>query len=337
MSLEFDLDFPRAWGPVPVSGGFRFELEDFQVDEVLGFEPSGSGEHWLVQLRKRGDNTDWVARELAHLAGVAVRDLGYAGRKDRRAVTSQWFSIYQPKGPEPQWQRLADKGLELIKVAQHDRKLRLGQHAGNRFAIRLRQLEPLLSETRERTREEMRDLLSARLHRLVEQGVPNYFGEQRFGRGAGNLIRAQTQLMQGKTIRNRRERSMALSAARSWLFNRVLSERVRQGNWQAPLSGEPADVTTGPLWGRGRPLAQHDALALEKAVLAPWAKWCHALEHLGLKQERRALVLRPLGMEWAWEKEDLWLRFDLPPGCFATVVLREVAELRQEYNGATVL
>lgn len=320
-SLEFDLNFPRAWGSLPMSGGFRCQLEDFQVDEVLGFEPSGLGEHWLVQLRKRGDNTDWVARELAQLAGVSVRDLGYAGRKDRRAVTSQWFSIYQPKGPEPRWDELKDKGLELLKVARHDRKLRHGQHASNRFAIRLRQLEPLVPEARER--------LGARLQQLAEQGLPNYFGEQRFGRDGGNLHRAQTQLMQGKPIRNRRDRSMALSAARSWLFNWVLSERVRQGNWHTPLSGEPADTATGPLWGRGRPLSQSVTLALEEAALAPWASWCHALEHLGLKQERRALVLKPLGMTWGWEGEDLWLHFGLPPGCFATAVLREVAELRQ--------
>ena len=308
-----------------MSGGFRCEFEDFQVDEVLGFEPSGSGEHWLVQLRKRGDNTDWVARELANLAEVPVKDLGYAGRKDRRAVASQWFSIYQPKGPEPQWERLADMGLELMKVARHDRKLRLGQHVGNRFAIRLRQLEPLLSETREHTR----DLLSARLHRLAEQGVPNYFGEQRFGRGAGNLLRAQTQLMQGKTIRHRRDRSMALSAARSWLFNRVLAQRVRQGNWQVTLTGEPADTATGPLWGRGRALSQQDTLALEETALAPWSHWCYTLEYQGLKQERRALVLKPLSMDWDWDGKDLWLRFGLPPGCFATAVLREIAQLRQ--------
>jgi len=333
MPPEFDLNFPRAWGPVPVSAGFRSELEDFQVDEVLGFEPSGSGEHWLVQLRKRGDNTDWVARELAQLSGVAVRDVGYAGRKDRRAVTSQWFSIYQPKGAEPQWQQLGDRGLELLKLARHDRKLRLGQHAGNRFAIHLRQLEPLMPEAR--------TLLSERLRRLAEQGLPNYFGEQRFGLGAGNLHRAQTQLIQGKPIRNRRDRSMALSAARSWLFNRVLSERVRQGYWQTPLNGDPSDAASGPLWGRGRPLPRGDTLALEEAVLAPWANWCHALEHLGLKQERRALVLKPLRMDWDWEGKDLWLRFDLPPGCFATAVLREVAELRQVreqvVSGAIVL
>jgi len=326
MPPEFDLNFPRAWGSLPVSGGFRSELEDFRVDEVLGFEPSGSGEHWLVQLRKRGDNTDWVARELAQLVGVSVRDLGYAGRKDRRAVTSQWFSIYQPKGAEPQWQQLSDRGLELLQLARHERKLRLGQHLGNRFAIRLRQLEPLVPEARTR--------LSARLHCLAEQGLPNYFGEQRFGRNAGNLHRAHTQLMQGKAIRNRRDRSMALSAARSWLFNRVLAERVRQGNWQAPLDGDPADAASGPLWGRGRPLSRGDTLALEETVLAPWSNWCHTLEHLGLKQERRALVLRPLGMAWDWEGNDLWLRFELPPGCFATAVLREVAELRQKLRQA---
>lgn len=315
----FDLNFPRAWGPPPVSAGFRTEPEDFQVDEDLGFTPEGEGEHWLVQVRKRGDNTAWVAGQLARLAGISSRDVGYCGMKDRRAVTSQWFSLYCPKGTEPDWSALGSESLTLLKVTRHNRKLRRGQHRANHFAIRLRSVTPLGTDGLA--------ALDTRLQTLVTQGLPNYFGEQRFGREAGNLTRAQAWLVDNQGIRDRQQRAMAMSAARSWLFNQVLAERVTRGDWQTPLPGEPLEEASGPLWGRGRPLVTGEALEREALVLAPWQQWCAGLEHVGLNQERRSLQLRPEGLSWEWEGQDLWLRFGLPPGTFATAVLRELSEL----------
>lgn len=316
---DFDLNFPRAWGSPPVSAGFRTEPEDFQVDEDLGFIPDGEGEHWLVQVRKRGDNTAWVAGQLARLAGISIRDVGYCGMKDRRAVTSQWFSLYRPKGPEPDWSALDGESITLLRVARHNRKLRRGQHRANHFAIRLRSVTPLGTDGLAS--------LESRLQTLFTDGLPNYFGEQRFGREAGNLTRAQAWLVDNLRIRDRQQRAMAMSAARSWLFNQVLAERVTRGDWQAPLPGEPLEEASGPLWGRGRPLVSGEALEREASVLAPWQPWCAGLEHVGLNQERRALRLRPEGLAWEWEGLDLWLRFSLPPGTFATAVLRELSEL----------
>ena len=120
---------------------------------------------------------------------------------------------------------------------------------------------------------------------------------------------------------------MALSAARSWLFNQVLSARVEQDNWRTALSGDPHEYPTGPMWGRGRSLAVQQTLDLETQTLAPWASWCSGLEHVGLQQERRPLVLQPQEASWRWLEQDLEVSFTLEPGAFATSVLREIATL----------
>lgn len=311
---DFSLDFPYAYGAPQASAQFRVEPEDFRVDEVLGFEPSGQGEHWLLHIRKRGENTAWVAEQLARLAGVSERDVGYCGRKDRQAVTSQWFSVYLPRQTLPDWQALNSESVQILASGRHERKLRRGGHAANRFVIRLRHVSSV-SDT------------SQRLERLFAQGVPNYFGEQRFGSQCSNLHRASALLVERRNIRNRTQRSMALSAARSWLFNQVLSARVEQGNWRTALPGDPHQHATGPMWGRGRSLAVQQTLDLETQTLAPWASWCSGLEHVGLQQERRPLVLHPQEASWRWLEQDLEVSFTLEPGAFATSVLREIATL----------
>lgn len=323
MSREFSLDFPRAYPATNMTADFRLAPEDFQVEEDLGFAPAGEGEHWLLQIRKRGTNTAWLASQIARVAGVDDRDLGFCGRKDRHAVTSQWFSVYRPKGDKPQWHILENDDIQLLQVARHNRKLRRGDHLGNRFVIRLRNLQcpdrPALEQT---------------LARVFASGVPNYFGEQRFGRDAGNLHAARQLLSSGgwrRRHRGQQGREMALSAARAWLFNQVLAERVRRDNWQVPLPGEPQPEATGPLWGRGRDRGP----ALEAEVLAPWSDWCDMLEHTGMVQERRALALQPSRGRWHWPAEDcLELVFTLGRGEFATALLRELGELHNCAGGA---
>lgn len=319
-NTDYDLNFPYALGPPGVEAQLKASAEDFRVDEVLDITPGEEGEHWLVQLRKRGDNTAWVAGQLAALVNISPKDVGYCGLKDRHAVTSQWFSLYQPRGAEPDWASLESEGrLHILQTGRTPRKLRRGQHRANDFVIRLRQLTGLNDETKVQ--------LDTRLALIAEQGVPNYFGAQRFGRQAGNLTRAQTLLVEGRRIRDRQQRSMALSAARSWLFNQVLSARVARGDWRTPLPGDPETAVSGPLWGRGRALSGDETLALEEAVLAPWSAWCAALEQVGLKQERRPLVLQPEAFAGQWRGDDLELHFRLPPGTFATSVLRELVRV----------
>jgi tRNA pseudouridine13 synthase len=323
----YDLNFPFAYGGPKAEADFRCSPEDFFVDEQLGFELSGEGEHVYLHLQKRGDNTEWLARQIAKLADVQPMDVGYCGLKDRHAVTRQWFSVYLPKGAEPQWETLNSDTVKLLSVARHRQKLRRGQHRSNRFEICLRNLSGEVSEET--------------LQAVFEQGVPNYFGEQRFGHGGNNLVDANIFLHGERKIKNRQRRGMLMSAARSWLFNLVLGERIRQesetwrqANEGEALSVEEETVAAGPLWGRGRSLVSGETLAFEEGVLDPWKSWCEALEHVGLDQQRRALNLRPIDGSWQWldpregdAHTGLRLSFELPPGTYATAVLRELSRL----------
>ncbi len=316
----------------------RREPADFRVDEILGFEPSGSGEHAFLDIEKTAANTEWVARQLARALGVAPLAVGFSGLKDRHAVTRQAFTVHLGKRAEPDWHALAIPGVRIVSVTRHARKLKRGVHRGNRFLIRLRDVRG--------ERERVPEVLDA----LRTQGVPNYFGEQRFGRDAGNLDLAR-QLFAGARL-PREQRGMALSAARSQLFNAVLAQRVQAATWNRALDGEvwmldgthsvfgpePFDAAlaqrlqaldihpTGPLWGRGE-LRSGDAVrALEQAVAGQCAELAQGLESAGLEQQRRALRLLPKDLVATWADGDLTLGFALEAGAFATTVLRELAE-----------
>lgn len=330
-SRQFTLDFPRALGEPLGSALFRQHPEDFQVTERLGFEPSGEGEHLCLYVEKRGQNTRWVAGMLADYFGVDEMAVSYCGMKDRHAVTRQWFSVHLPgtqEDPAISEPKLSD--CKILTIARHHKKLRRGMHADNHFVIRLRQLEGDIPA------------MEQRLGVIAAQGVPNYFGEQRFGREGGNLLEADRQLKSRAAESQQRRRKsrqpasrggMYLSAARAYLFNLVLAERVRQGSWNLSMDGEVDP--SGPLWGRGRSQAPEQVRELESQVLQPWQDWCHGMEFSGLSQERRPLLLMPGEFSWQWlnqpetEQDDLELSFSLPTGCFATALLREVAELQQ--------
>ncbi len=317
----WSLDWARALGGATIHADFRSCPEDFQVDEMAAPEEGNEGEHVYLRIQKRTANTNWVAEQLARLAGVRVRDVGFYGLKDRHALTTQWFSVWLGQKPEPQWQALNSEAITLLDHRRGARKLRRGDHSGNRFAILLRNIHG--------DRSAAEQVLTQ-----LEHGVPNYFGEQRFGRN-GNNLETVRQLVAAPDVRRRvapAQRKFALSAARSWLFNQVLAGRVRQGDWYQRLVGEPQQLPTGPLWGRGRNLATLDQLALEQLLLTPWSAWCEWLEHCGLHQERRALVLRPAAFSYTWQENNLFLQFTLPPGSFATALLREVAELTSVPN-----
>lgn len=322
--MTFSLDFPHLQEAPASSAVFRSSVQDFRVIEELGFEPSGAGDHSLLHVRKRGENTQWLAERIADFASVDKRDVGFCGLKDRWAETSQWFSVYKPKGDEPDWTAFAaetEADIDLLAASRHHQKLRRGMHVRNRFIIRLTELQAA---------EDLPERLNA-----VSQGVPNYFGEQRFGREGNNLNKAAEWLEQGKRIKARNLRGLVTSAARSWLFNQVLAHRVKMGNWNHTVSGDvltDEHLPTGPLWGRGRSPAQDEAAALEQAALAPWEQWTHGLEYCGLNQERRPLVLMPQGFEWQLEEGVLTVAFGLPPGQFATAVLREIANVQTPFS-----
>ena len=335
-------EMPRCCGNPLGMGVMRSSADDFQVDEVLGFEADGEGEHLLVQVRKRDSNTHWVAGQLARAAGIPPRDVSYAGLKDRHAVTTQWFSLLMTGKETPDWSGLPADAIEIMAVHRHRRKLRIGALRGNRFQIVLREL------TADRA------ALETRLQELRKTGMPNYFGEQRFGHDYQNLQQFDQVLSTDRRRMDRKLRGLLISAARSQLFNEVLAERIALGNWDRPLAGEyfmlegsrsgfagdPDDSAletrcltqdihpTGPLWGRGRPPVTAEAASLEERVLAPFDAWRNGLEHLGLMQERRPLRVRLADLDWQFlDGETLALNFFLPAGSFATVLLRELMEI----------
>jgi len=329
---------PFAHGGPPIAGRLRAEPGDFRVDEELGFEPSGAGEHAFLFVEKIEANTEWVARRLAEKAGVAPMNVGYAGLKDRHAITRQSFSVHLPGRPDPDWSALAIPGVRVLAASRHDRKLKRGVHRGNRFRIRVRDVDG------------DRGAVEQRLALIRERGVPNYFGEQRFGRDAGNIAQARAYFAGTRMRRN--ESSLAISAARSLLFNAVLAQRVADGSWDSALDGEvwmlagthsifgPEPWTvdlarrlaafdidpTGPLVGAGELRTTGTVRALEDAAIAPHRDLADGLAQAGLGQQRRSLRLRVEGLAHEWEGDGaLVVEFRLPAGSFATVVLRELS------------
>lgn len=338
----FSLDWAYAGGVPGCHGAIRTTPEDFQVDELLGYEPDGEGNHVLLHLRKRNTNTEWLARQLAEFAGVEVKEVGYAGLKDRHAVTSQYFTVPLPRHRELDWSQLNNDEVAVLAVTRHGRKLQRGGLRENGFTLTLRALHGDCAA------------LEDRLTRITREGVPNYFGEQRFGRDGNNLQMAQRMFCGELQERDRHKRGLYLSAARAWLFNRVLSHRVADGSWLQPLPGEALiqpysrsalslrvisdeireRIAKGflqpsaPLWGRGASSALAEAVALEHEALRGEELFMQGLEQAGLEQERRALCLRPKGIAWQRVATDaLELRFILPPGSYATAVLRELLQV----------
>ncbi|HEY0502791.1 MAG TPA: tRNA pseudouridine(13) synthase TruD [Lysobacter sp.] len=340
-------ELPRALGESVLTARMRSQPEDFFVEELPGFEPSGSGEHLLLTVEKRGLNTAFVARHLAQWAGVGEVAIGYAGLKDRHAVTRQRFTVHLPKKVAPDLAALGfekdGERLSVVDHAWHAKKLPRGALAGNRFVLVLRDVAG------------EREAIEARLREIAGRGVPNYFGEQRFGREGDNVANALA-MFAGRRVR-REQRTLLISAARSELFNRVLSRRVETGSWDRPLEGdvwmldgsrsvfgpEPLDATleqrvaafdihpTGPLWGRGELRTQGAVAALEHEALATDEALAlrAGLEAEGLRQERRALRLRSDALTWQWRDDDvLEVSFGLPAGAYATVVLAELGDVQ---------
>ncbi len=312
--------WPSAYPASGASATLKLLNEDFTVTELPLQLPSGAGEHIWLDVEKNGANTAFVAQQLAEAAGVQEWDVGYAGLKDRYAITRQWFSIYFPKGETPDLTQLQHPEFKVLSQSRHVKKLRPGDLQGNRFRIVLRDVAG------------ERDLIEANLKAVASQGVPNYFGAQRFGHDGGNVEQGRAMLAREIRVRNPKKKGIYLSAVRSFVFNEVLALRIQQGLWGKTLPGDVMDETgqpTGPLWGRGRVVTTDEAQALENGVAERNAILCDGMEHAGLDQARRALVARPADMSWEWQQADqqadqLVLTFSLPAGTYATAVLSEI-------------
>lgn len=329
-------DWVRAFGPPVVQGHIRQSTSDFEVTEDLGYELSGDGEHDFLQIEKEDANTAWVAGRLARHASVRESDVGYAGLKDRRALTRQWFSVRRPSAAGTDWDTFDEPGTRILEKSRHSRKLKRGALRGNSFRIAIRDVDAAEEPVNER------------LQLIKQAGVPNYFGEQRFGRN-GNNLQLASELFAGKRL-PRNKRSIALSAARSFLFNHILQQRVLDSSWNHLVVGECAcldgsnsifpvealdeelrrrcaelDIHPGgAMWGKGESRCGGDILSLEQSVTAPFPEFTKGLE-AHMDQSRRPLRLALRDLAWKLEEQTLWLEFSLPRGGYATAVLREIA------------
>lgn len=329
--------WPYAYGGPTACGDIKTFPDDFIVEEFLSFTPEGSGEHVFLHIEKVGENTEYVARLLARHAGVRQRDVSYAGMKDRHGRTRQWFSVWLPGKEDPDWSGVETDKLKILETVRHARKLKRGVLAGNRFTLVVRNWQG------------DQEVAEQQLHLIQQYGFPNYFGEQRFGHQGRNVEKAVA-MFQGAKVK-REQRSIYLSAARSFLFNKILAERIETQVWDKALPGdvfklnqtnshfggqlidqalidrlESGDIhPTGMLWGKGSSGVTDEALALEEKLLGMYPELADGLLKEGLEADRRALRVRPDGLVWSFLPDQLLsLGFFLPAGCYATGLLREI-------------
>lgn len=330
------LDWPRAFGGPAGQGSIKVQPEDFQVDEILGFEPEGQGDFLWMQWRKSSTNTRWLAGQLASFAGLPESQVGHAGLKDRHAVTIQWFSLALSQSREPDWTQLEIPDCQLLRTARHSRPLRPGDHEANAFVIRIRNFQGDLGR------------FGQIFEAIKTQGFPNWFGEQRFGHEGSNLEGARSWFA-GEARPMRKEQGFLLSAVRGLLFNQVLAKRIEAGCWHRPVEGDLMEAAdghvfalprldeavlqqcecqeagpTGPLYGAGEPRPRLAALALEQEALSQSGFWRKGLERERLRAARRPLRARMLDAYWQQQGADLVLSFRLGTGSYATALLHEL-------------
>ncbi len=329
----------RAFGS-DAAGCIKQQVEDFQVTEQLGFELNGAGKHQWLYIQKVDLNTLAVAQHLAKSCQQKLADVGYSGLKDKRAITRQWFSLPASLS-DSDIAALETEQIEVVCTTQHTAKLKRGTHKDNSFEIILRGVQGKAAN------------IESLLEQIKLRGVPNYFGSQRFGHNGNNLTGA-LRMFEDKNRPDKMARGLFLSAARSYLFNLMLQQRVKEDSWNRPTQGDvmildgsnsffvPEQIDeaicqridamdihpSAALWGKGR-LASADKIAeIEQGVANAHLQFAEGLCAFGLKQARRALRLVPSKLAWQWLDSDvLKLRFTLRKGTFATSLLREVVKI----------
>ncbi len=328
------------------SATFKASPDDFKVDEQLAFDLSGTGEHLFLHIEKRGLNTEELVRSLARELKKPIKSIAYAGLKDRQALTTQWLSIHCPGEDIPHANVLQGMNWRVIDSGRHLKKLKIGGLASNRFTLILRDvIHP--------------QAIEARLELINKHGVPNYFGPQRFGHNGQNIEKAQAMLLNGQRVKDRFLRGIYYSAARSLLFNTILSKRVLNNNWNKAIIGDVMQLTgtksifspemndpslqaridahdispTAPLWGKGIERLSHEALELQQIALEGLNQWCEALELHGLERMYRSQILHVNHLTWQWQDAQcLTISFELPPGAYATSVLRELINTEEHHE-----
>ncbi|RPG46704.1 MAG: tRNA pseudouridine(13) synthase TruD [Gammaproteobacteria bacterium TMED163] len=329
-----------ATGKPELLARIKQHWDDFRVDEELGFAPTGAGEHLLLRIEKAGQSTTEVARQISSTLGISDSDIGYSGMKDRQARTRQWFSIRLDQAAEAELGRLQSDQLQILEQSRNQRKLQIGAHKANHFQLILREVMGVNASGAEPPATNAEASLDRKLQTLAHQGVPNYFGSQRFGRDLSNLHQVRellrTEASQAVATRNRyrhkRKRSMLYSAARAYLFNQLLSARITRGNWASYVDGDVLNLNhtkrcflvepgawgpelqqrldeldihiTGLLPGRidskDRYVTRGQSADTEKAVCKEFAELVTGIEQQGLSAARRPLRFQVQQLQWQW-------------------------------------
>lgn len=338
--------------PTITNAVFKQTPDDFIVTERMDIAFDGEGEHLWLCLKKINMNTVFVARLLSKWAQIPVRDVGYSGLKDRRAKTYQWYSLRLPKKNKPNTDFndfIADKlqpdeHIQILQTHWHGRKLNRGTHNANHFMITLKDVQG------------DQNAIEAQLSDIAQQGVPNYFGEQRFGRDGNNLNKADdffTKILTSNKPykphkKDIEQHGLLISTARSYLFNQILALRVANDTWNKGMAGDVFNLEgtasvfsakldddirvrlenkdihpTITLYGVGDNKVSGDALTLENQIFCAekYNTLTQGLKKIGVKSSKRATRLLVSDMHWQWTGNDLQLSFELPKGAFATVVL----------------
>ncbi len=342
-SLEWRLPYLTAELP-GVGGHIRQQPEDFVVEEVPAYAPIGKGEHTYIRVEKRGLSTFALVQQLAEELGVRRRDIGYAGLKDTWAVTRQTLSVWNV--PPARAEALTLENARVLWARRHTNKLRTGHLRGNRFTLRIRDVHP-----------EAEARAAPILEMLAARGVPNGYGEQRFGNRGDNhwtgwaLVRHDRPALEARGVAHLsyRKRRFFVSAFQSALFNRYLAERMAQGTMDDLLHGDLAkkhdtggiftveDVAverpripaweisaTGPLYGYKMMEPKYEAAALEATLLRRYELTPDDFAPVKAPGTRRHLRYRPEDLEWRIEDEGLIVSFFAPSGSYATLLLREL-------------
>ncbi len=330
------------FGKPTQAGRLKAEFADFIVKEELGYDLSGDGEFVAVKIRKTDANTLFVGEKLAEFAGISAKNMSYAGLKDRHAVTEQWFCLHLAGKETPDFSQFQLDSVEIIAVTRHNRKIRVGSLAGNHFELLLREVKKS-------------DDLTARLQQIQAVGFPNYFTEQRFGRDGHNLTQAQRWAKGEISVKDRKKRSFYLSAARSEIFNLVVSNRIELGLTQQVLENDLMQLAGSNSWfvAKAEELAElNKRLDLQDILLtAPLVgensttqivseyEQKIVVEHQDLlalmakermNSARRAMFCKPQHFEWLFEEEGLRLKFFLDAGSYATALVRELIQIEDK-------
>jgi len=334
---------PPLWtADLPGIGGrIKDRCEDFEVEEIAAYEPSGEGDHLYLWIEKVDMGAEYFERAVARRLELRPDDIGTAGLKDRRAVTRQWVSV--PATVEAKLSALDGDGMRVLKVSRHTNKLKAGHLHGNRFRILIRDVNEAEHGSK------LNEIVAV----LQRTGMPNYYGRQRFGRD-GETAQWGMALLKGEKVPNLRSpflKKLSLSAAQSMLFNAYLAQRMNDGLFRTVLAGDvmskypfggmftAEDVATeqarfeareivpsGPIFGRKTFPSAGIAAEREATILNASGLDRRSFDGFGklVMGTRRHNIVYFDNLTTEWNSDGVWVSFALPSGSYATILLREV-------------